>query len=64
MIRDDTVYHSWRISLGLDPKRHKQREGDHRTPEGWYILDWRNPNGCCYRSLHVSYPNEQDRKGA
>ncbi|MEA3275128.1 MAG: L,D-transpeptidase family protein [Pseudomonadota bacterium] len=61
LIRDSQVYRSYRISLGGEPIGHKQREGDLRTPEGHYILDWRNPESCCYKSLHVSYPNERDR---
>jgi hypothetical protein len=64
LMRDGRAYRSWRIALGGNPLGHKQREGDLRTPEGRYVLDWRNPNSCCYRSLHVSYPNEKDRAAA
>lgn len=64
LVRDGEVYRSWRIALGGNPIGHKQREGDLRTPEGRYLLDWRNPNSCCYRSLHVSYPNAADRRAA
>ena len=38
----------------------KHRQGDGKTPEGFYVLDWRNPQSCCHLSLHVSYPNEAD----
>lgn len=62
LIRDGKVYRSYRVSLGRAPVGHKQREGDLRTPEGHYILDWRNPDSCCYKSLHVSYPNEEDKR--
>jgi murein L,D-transpeptidase YafK len=61
LIRGGEVYRSYRVSLGGEPVGHKQREGDLRTPEGHYVLDWRNPDSCCYKSLHVSYPNEEDR---
>ena len=64
LIRDGAPYRSWRIALGGNPIGHKQREGDLRTPEGHYVLDWRNPGSCCYRSLHVSYPNDTDRAAA
>jgi len=64
LIRDGEPYQSYRISLGGEPVGHKQREGDLRTPEGYYVLDWRNPNSCCYKSLHVSYPNGEDRRVA
>lgn len=45
------------IALGKQPLGHKQEEGDSRTPEGIYTLDWRNPNSRFFRSIHVSYPN-------
>jgi L,D-transpeptidase catalytic domain len=48
------------IKLGLNPYGHKQREGDFRTPEGRYRLDWRNPNSEFYLSIRVSYPNRED----
>ena len=64
LVRDGAPYRSFRVSLGGDPVGHKRREGDLRTPEGRYLLDWRNPGSCCYRSLHVSYPNDADRAAA
>ena len=64
LIRDGQVYRSWRIALGGEPLGHKLREGDQRTPEGRYVLDWRNPGSCCYRSLHVSYPDADDMAAA
>ena len=42
----------------LGPKR---RFGDEQVPEGFYELDWFNPQSNFYLSLHVSYPNESDR---
>lgn len=35
-----------------------------RTPEGRYVLDWRNPGSCCFKSLHVSYPSTADQASA
>ena len=64
LIRGGQVYQSYPVSLGRKPIGHKQREGDLRTPEGKYILDWRNPESCCYKSLHVSYPNKEDSRRA
>jgi len=52
------VYH---IALGDNPIGHKHREGDEKTPEGEYRLDWRNPNSVAYLSLHISYPNKSDK---
>ena len=54
------VVKTYMIALGADPVGHKQREGDERTPEGRYVLDWRNARSIAYRSIHISYPNAQD----
>lgn len=64
LIRKNQPYRSYRVSLGGEPAGHKQREGDLRTPEGSYVLDWRNPESCCYKSLHVSYPSPEDQRHA
>jgi murein L,D-transpeptidase YafK len=49
------------VRLGWAPHGHKFQEGDGRTPEGHYVIDWRNPNSQFYKSLHITYPNQQDR---
>lgn len=54
------VLHRFAIRLGGTPTGHKQREGDRRTPEGRYILDFKKPDSAFYRAIHVSYPNRQD----
>lgn len=38
----------------------KRREGDGRTPEGLYRIDWRNPRSAYHLSLHISYPDASD----
>lgn len=50
----------YRIALGANPVGHKRKEGDERTPEGVYRLDWRNAGSGFFRSIHVSYPNQAD----
>ncbi len=55
---------TYKVALGGSPGGTKQQQGDHRTPEGDYILDRRNANSRFYKSIHVSYPKEQDRKTA
>lgn len=42
----------------LGPKR---RFGDVQVPEGFYELDWFNPQSNFLLSLHISYPNAADR---
>ncbi len=61
LIKDGKVMREYRVALGKDPIGHKFREGDQRTPEGKYVLNWRNPRSQFYKSIHVSYPNVDDR---
>lgn len=49
------------IQLGDAPEGHKRFQGDERTPEGRYTIDYGNPNSSYTLSLHISYPNAQDR---
>lgn len=51
---------SYKVASGGEPIGPKTRQGDHRTPEGLYILDSRNANSHYYKAFHISYPNEQD----
>ncbi|TAA48523.1 hypothetical protein EXY25_04695 [Corallincola spongiicola] len=52
------------VALGANPKGHKQQEGDERTPEGRYQLDYIKEDSSFYRAMHVSYPNELDKQTA
>ncbi|MEM6857225.1 MAG: L,D-transpeptidase family protein [Pseudomonadota bacterium] len=52
------------IQFGDAPQGHKQFQGDERTPEGRYTIDWRNPESRFHLSLRISYPNAADRKHA
>lgn len=56
----DQIIRSYPIRLGFNPIGHKQFEGDGKTPEGTYTIDWRNPQSAYYKSLHISYPNPND----
>jgi murein L,D-transpeptidase YafK len=60
LYRDGQVGRVFRISLGANPVGHKMREGDERTPEGVYVLDWSNADSIAFLSMHVSYPNADD----
>lgn len=53
---------SYPVSLGRNPVGHKRYEGDKRTPEGIYIIDGKNPDSAFHLSLHISYPNERDKR--
>lgn len=49
------------LQFGDAPQGHKRFEGDERTPEGRYIIDYRNPQSAYHLSLQISYPDAQDR---
>ena len=51
----------YHVALGANPKGHKSQEADEKTPEGRYKLDYINEDSDFYRSMHVSYPNDQDK---
>jgi murein L,D-transpeptidase YafK len=64
LLSGDKVLKSYPVSLGRDPLRHKQQEGDGRTPEGAYTIDYRNAASSFHKALHISYPSEKDRSTA
>ena len=55
---------SFKVAFGGNPRGHKQQQGDERTPEGRYTLDYKNAQSAYYKSIHVSYPNDKDRESA
>lgn len=57
-------YREYDISLGNSPVGHKEQEGDARTPEGRYSIDYRNPDSSYHLSLHINYPKKRDKKNA
>lgn len=64
LYRDGLPVRSYPVGLGDNPVGPKQRSGDERTPEGAYLLDWRNPDSTFYKSIHVSYPDREDLREA
>lgn len=58
------VFASFHVTFGQNPKGHKIKRGDERTPEGHYRLDYKNPNSKFHKSIHISYPNRIDRENA
>jgi murein L,D-transpeptidase YafK len=59
-----TLLRTYAIALGRVPLGPKQQEGDGRTPEGHYVLDYRNPRSSYHKALHVSYPSAADTAAA
>lgn len=64
LLSEGKTVRTYEIALGDAPVGHKQREGDERTPEGRYVLDWRNPDSAFHLSIHISYPDAEDRAAA
>jgi tetratricopeptide (TPR) repeat protein len=64
LIAKGEVLKTYKIALGGNPNGPKERQGDNKTPEGTYVIDSRNNDSHYHRSLHISYPNERDKKRA
>lgn len=64
MVKRGQVLKTYKISLGAVPVGAKERQGDHKTPEGKYTITGRNRNSKFHWSLRLSYPNAQDRDRA
>lgn len=64
LIDDEDVIREYRVALGANPKGHKREEGDQRTPEGIYVLDYVKNDSSFYKAMHISYPNLQDTEAA
>ena len=64
LLTKNEVIRTYKIALGGDPDGPKERQGDNKTPEGFYIIDSRNRNSGYHLSLRISYPNEKDKKRA
>ncbi|EEW24921.1 L,D-transpeptidase family protein [Rhodobacter ferrooxidans] len=61
LLHNDKVLEQYDIALGFAPIGHKQFEGDGKTPEGAYQINFRNPDSDYHLSLKISYPDENDR---
>ena len=64
LFRGAGLLRSYQVSLGREPREQKQRNGDGRTPEGDYALDYRKANSSFHRALHISYPTPKDAAAA
>lgn len=54
------VLKAYDVGFGQNPIGHKVQEGDSRTPEGRYMLTFKNPQSKFYKSIRINYPNQQD----
>ena len=60
LIADGKPFKSYHVVFGANPVGHKQQEGDERTPEGKYLLDYKKDDSAFYKAIHISYPNQND----
>lgn len=64
LVSRGVVVASYEVALGSEPIGAKRRQGDGKTPEGRYRIDWRKRNSDYHRALHISYPSPEDRARA
>lgn len=64
LLNQGKVIKAYKIALGGNPIGSKTRQGDHRTPEGVYVLDSRNARSHFYKAIHIYYPNARDSAAA
>lgn len=54
------VLKTYSVALGRSPVGAKEYEGDQRTPEGIYSIDFHKPDSDFHLALHISYPEQHD----
>lgn len=64
LISAGKVVKSYSVMLGRGGRGPKRQEGDYLVPEGKYFLDFKNPESLFHKSIHISYPNEDDLRRA
>lgn len=64
LLQSGKILKEYSIVLGGSPIGAKKEEGDQKTPEGIYTIDYRKPNSTAHFALHISYPNQQNKAEA
>ena len=60
LFADGKLVQEFQVAFGANPTGHKMQEGDEKTPEGSYVLDYKKPDSAFYKAIHISYPNTKD----
>jgi murein L,D-transpeptidase YafK len=60
LLKDGEPFETFKVVFGSNPVGHKKKEGDMRTPEGVYTLDFKLEDSAFYKAIRISYPNEED----
>jgi murein L,D-transpeptidase YafK len=58
------ILKTYKVALGAQPVGAKDRQGDHKTPEGIYSVDGKIPHSQFHKALHLSYPDASDKERA
>jgi murein L,D-transpeptidase YafK len=64
LMRGADVLKTYKVALGGQPIGAKEREGDHKTPEGIYSVAAKIEHSKFHHGLLISYPNAADREKA
>jgi murein L,D-transpeptidase YafK len=64
LLNGGKTFKTYKVALGSVPVGPKRIEGDHKTPEGDYIIDAKNSHSQFHLSLHISYPSAADQQRA
>jgi murein L,D-transpeptidase YafK len=64
LLSGSKVLKTYKVALGSVPVGPKRIEGDHKTPEGSYVIDAKNAHSQFHLSLHISYPSPADQQRA
>ena len=60
LLQHGEVIKGYNVVFGENPIGHKQQQGDERTPEGNYVLDYKKADSSFHKAIHISYPNAED----
>src|ERR1051325_6900153 len=60
LLQSGRTLKTYRVALGRVPVGGKEREGDQRTPEGRYLIDFHKRDSDFHLALHISYPEQRD----
>ena len=60
LLRNGKTLKRYSVALGGAPSGAKEFEGDQRTPEGIYTIDFHKPDSDFHLALHISYPELPD----
>lgn len=60
LYKNAKIIYKFKISLGKNPKGHKLKQGDFKTPIGRYTITLKRCDKKYYRAIYISYPDSED----